>query len=386
MTALRTDILEPNGAGNGNSFGDRTLARGDALQQVRTNFTTAVSVQKPRHLPEVERRLVQEAQLAGESFYYGWGAGDNKIEGPSIELAVAAARCWGNCATDMLPMQDLADCWVFTAVFIDLETGYTRTRQFRQSKKWTVHGKLDAERKDDVRFQIGQSKAERNVILKALPAWLIDHALQAAKAGVKARIEQFIKEKGLPAAVDMVLRALAKQGVKEPQVLAKLGIAARTAIDLDMLVILRGDLHALESGQERAEALFPVPQEQAKAAAKAKTDELADRIKGKSSNRPVEPLPEEPVIQPDGEVDSSSDPASVGQAFPAEPPAAVEPKRSRRLTAALIAELCQRAGFSVDDVCQEYGVPDLGELTAKQLQECNERLSAAIRERAQAEG
>ena len=90
---------------------------------------------------------------------------------------------------------------------MDLETGFTLDRQFRQAKKWTVHGKFDESRKEDIRFQIGQSKAVRNVILNALPSILIDKAMTAAKAGVMAKVKAFVKTKGLPAAVDAILAA-----------------------------------------------------------------------------------------------------------------------------------------------------------------------------------
>lgn len=233
------------------------VAAGNAVQQIRSAFATAVSVQKARNLPEVKRKLLEEARLMGEDAYYGWGAGKNAIEGPSIDLAVAAARCWGNCATDMLPVQDLPDCWIFTAAFIDLETGYTRTRQFRQSKGWAVHGKMDAERKEDIRFQIGQSKAERNVILKALPSWLINAALKAAKEGVRDELNKLIRDKGFAKVADRLFLALGKCGVKEEAILAKCGVAERKGLTVDHLIILRGDLNALQSGQERVEVLFP---------------------------------------------------------------------------------------------------------------------------------
>jgi len=230
---------------------------GQTMVQVRGSYSTAVAVQKPRDLHSVTRALEQESQLAGESFYYGWGAGKDRIEGPSIGLAVAAARCWGNCAIELLPMQDTPTSWVFTAAFVDLETGFTITRQFRQSKKWTVHGKHDAERKDDMRFQIGQSKATRNVILKAVPEWLVDKALAAAKAGVRAKIEAYIKSKGMSAAIDVLVSSLAKVGVTEPHILDKCGVATLQGLTVENLVILKGDLTAIQNGQEFANVLFP---------------------------------------------------------------------------------------------------------------------------------
>jgi len=193
----------------------------------------------------------------GETAYYGWGSGKDAVMGPSINLAMAAARAWGNCAVQPEPIQELPDAWVFAYAFIDLETGFTISRQFRQSKSWTVHGKMDDARKEDMRFQIGQSKAQRNTILSVLPKSLINAAMSAARKGVREKVEQFVKVKGIAAAQDLLIRGLAKHGVTEQAILDRVGVAAVKAIDVEEIVRLRGDLHAIEDGQERAEALFP---------------------------------------------------------------------------------------------------------------------------------
>ncbi len=254
-----------------------TLANGGAMQRIESKYVTAVAVQKPRSLPAVARRLEEEATLSGESFYYGWGAGKDQIEGPSVKLAMAAVRCWGNCSVEMMPMQETSDSWIFTASFIDYETGFTLQRQFRQAKGWVVHGKFDAARKDDIRFQIGQSKAVRNVILNAIPSGLIDRAMEVAKDGARQKLIGFIekidkqqgkKGAGLIQAVDMVLSGLAKYGAKEDAVLRKLEIADRKAIDIERLLILRSDLSALDDGETRIDDLYQP----------TNTQKLADKI------------------------------------------------------------------------------------------------------------
>lgn len=233
------------------------VQQGGTLQRTGTGYSTAIRVQEPRNLQQRSKMLMAEARMAGESFYYGWGSGKNRVTGPSVGLAMAAARVWGNCAVDMQPIQDLPDSWIMTAQFVDLETGFTSSRQFRQSKKWTVHGKHDAERKDDMRFQIGQSKATRNVVLASLPKWLIEAALREAQAGVRDRIERYVEAKGLPAAVDVVMGSLKKEGVSEEAILAKCEVPKIEGLTIEHVVMLRGDLYALQEGQERAEILFP---------------------------------------------------------------------------------------------------------------------------------
>lgn len=246
------------------------------VQKVSTGYATAIAVQKPRSLAEVSRRLNEEATLAGEAFYYGWGAGKDRIEGASIKLANAAVRCYGNCAIEMAPLQETHDAWIFTAMFIDLETGFTLPRQFRQSKKWVVYGKHDEARKEDIRFQIGQSKAIRNLVLNAMPIGLIDQAMEVAMSGARKKLEAYIAGidkaqgagKGLVQAVDMVMKGLAKHSAKEEAVLLKIGVAERKGIDLDRLLMLRANLTALDNGEVRVEELYPP----------TKTDTLADRM------------------------------------------------------------------------------------------------------------
>ena len=235
------------------------VADGATMQQIRTTHATALSVQQPRELKKVKNNLMIEAGLAGELFYYGWGAGKDKIEGPTVKMALALARCWGNCAITMQPMQDAGDSWVMTATFVDLETGFTVDRQFRQSKRSIVYGKHDAERKDDIRFQIGQSKAQRNVILNALPDWLVSAAMQEAKRGVLTRIERKIQSSSLSVVVDDALKALAKEAVPEERVLAKFEVAAKTALTPGHLVMIVADLKVLQEGQDLPETVYPEP-------------------------------------------------------------------------------------------------------------------------------
>jgi hypothetical protein len=255
--AIDGDLLEKVQYGSPTDL----VADGATVQQVRANHVTAVSVQQPRALKHVKNNIMVEAGLAGTLFYYGWGAGKNKIEGPSIKMALALARCWGNCAVEMRPMQDAGDSWVMTATFIDLETGFTVDRQFRQSKKSEVFGKHDAERKDDIRFQIGQSKAQRNVIINALPDWLVAAAMQEAKKGVLSQIEQKINAGSLAAVVDDALKALAKEGVTEERVCLKFEVAAKTALTAEHLVTIVADLKALQEGHDLPSSVYPDPNE-----------------------------------------------------------------------------------------------------------------------------
>jgi len=231
---------------------------GRTLRQIQTQYMTAVAVQKPRDLMEVEKKCLIEAALAGEACFYGWGNGKDRVEGPSIVLAMIAVRNWGNCAIETPEPIETPNAYVFRASFIDLETGFTYTRPFRQAKKWTVYGKMDEYRKDDVRFQIGASKAQRNAVLRCLPGWLVDKMMDKAKAGVKEELQAYIDKHGIAKAREKALDGITKFGVSKERVEAKYEKKLE-AWDIDVLVLLAGDRRALTDKAESAEVLFPDP-------------------------------------------------------------------------------------------------------------------------------
>jgi hypothetical protein len=260
------------------------------MTRVEGRYVTAVAVQKPRSLPAVLRALETEATLSGESFYYGWAAGKERDRGP-----VRQAGPGGGPLLGQLRRRDCCPCrrrhrrlGLHRRVRGPRDRLHHLARQFRQSKSWKVHGKHDEDRKRDIRFQIGQSKAVRNVILNAIPSGLIDRALEVARDGARAKLQGFIdkvdrekgKGQGTVQAVDLVLKGLAKHGAREEAVLRKLEVAERKAIDIDRLLTLRGDLAALDAGECRCEELYPP----------AKTEQLAERL---AATRPEEKKPEE---------------------------------------------------------------------------------------------
>lgn len=241
---------------NGDPTAGRLIAEGDTVRQIQTQYATAVAVQKPRDLQAVEKSCLAEAALAGEVCFYGWGTGQNRVEGPSIDCAMIAARNFGNAVVEMKPVNETAQAYIMEAAFVDLETGFTYTRQFRQSKSSIVHGRMDDERKADVRFQIGQSKAQRNVVLKALPKWLLDKMVNKAKEGVREQIQKHVEKNGLESARKKAADVLIKLGVSTERVEKKYD-KKYPAWDVEILVLLQGDIRALSDGIESADSLFP---------------------------------------------------------------------------------------------------------------------------------
>ena len=184
-------------------------------------------------------KAMEEANCAGEDFYYTWEVNDRRnnkksvVEGGSIGLAYCIARHWGNCVVDVeLETKDGVD--IFTASWIDLESGYSTTRMFRKKHNPVSSSNYNAERADDMGFQIGQSKAIRNVIFAGVPKWLETKAIAIAKAAEEKGLEDptrfaFAKNKSLA--------YLVKEGITEDRIYAKIGKSVDDWTKADYLIV-----------------------------------------------------------------------------------------------------------------------------------------------------
>lgn len=245
-----------------------TVDRETPVTTVHTSYVTAQHVPQKRQIKALLKEAVDIAELSGEIFFYRWETtttnqqtGEKEkgyIVGPSVKLANEAARIFGNCVVQQKPVQETAKAWIFTSAFIDLETGFTRERQFRMDKQFPIYGRMDKFRKDDSRFQIGQSKSDRNVTLNALPQIIVDKMLKAAIQSVRNSIVFKIENTyggDINKAIDETLKAMSKYSIDQTLIERKLGLK-RKLWDVDTLVILYGDYKALEGGEHTKATLY----------------------------------------------------------------------------------------------------------------------------------
>jgi hypothetical protein len=154
-------------------------------------FTGAQRVAVPRDEVKIRQRLTVAAAYAGEDWFYRFpvrkaGGGQDYIEGPTIKLANEVARIYGNNSIEIREL-DVGDAWVFYARFADIESGFSMERAFRQRKSQTSMKTKDADRQLDIAYQIGQSKAIRNVIVNSLQSFC-DHAFDHARDSLIQKI------------------------------------------------------------------------------------------------------------------------------------------------------------------------------------------------------
>lgn len=185
------EIDEAYGVNNG---GERTPAlrpAGPQMVTIEDRPQGALSVAVKRNPELIFVNIKKIAAAAGDEFFYRWPVKNKDgstdwIEGPSVKLTNAVARIYGNCSLKVRAL-DQTTHWMIQAQFIDLETGYVLERPFQQRKGQNVGGKMDKDRALDIVFQIGVSKATRNVVSNALAEY-VDYAFNEAKGAIVKRV------------------------------------------------------------------------------------------------------------------------------------------------------------------------------------------------------
>jgi hypothetical protein len=204
-----------------------------------------------------EARILQKlaalGAAAGDDWFYRFPVRNKGqrtfIEGPSIKLANDVARIYGNCEVDTRVI-DLGASWLIYARFTDFESGYALTRPFQQDKGASRLGGDDQARKLDIAFQIGVSKAIRNVVTNALQTFA-DYAFAAARNSLVEKIGKDVQRWRN----EMLVR-LRDRGVDPQRVEYVLGRAAAdwTAPDIAKVIAM---MKAVGDGMATIDETFP---------------------------------------------------------------------------------------------------------------------------------
>ena len=272
----------------------QALGQTAGLVRSGTAYTTAMRVARPRapRLAEIKEACLAEAELLGKRGFYVWDVNtkDGKtkvVHGPSVGMMLVCARNWGDCAVDV-EVQEHGRTFVFIASFVDLETGYNLRRAFRQNKAQNIGDKYDPDRAEDMVFQVGQSKAIRNVIRNALPVWLTEAAENAAADAAYSDVNKVGVEKS---AAEGIKAFREDFGVTTEQLVAKIGrpVDDWTARDI---VSLQTAMAALHGGEATLDQIFPRQKEDGPAAPKG-VEGVMDKLKGQDK-----PPAEKPAAKP----------------------------------------------------------------------------------------
>ncbi|MEY4299252.1 MAG: hypothetical protein RIR25_488 [Verrucomicrobiota bacterium] len=273
-------------------------AGGQQTDAALAHFVTAQRVAVKRNLGSIMQEVQALGQASGADFYYRIPFKDRRsgdttwVEGPSIDCAMAVAMAYGNCKVGATVSQETHEYWRFSAVFIDLEKGTTVTREFQQRKSQSS-GMRDAGRQIDIIFQVGQSKAIRNVIVAALPT-PTNLAYAAAKKSVLAKVEQD------PQRFREWLGEQIEAMRFDPKRIERAMGTPLRAWSLSQLARVYADLKAVKDGVVQADELWPVdgappadaPVRSETAAANAVNNEGEHEPNAASSSPPPPPPPQ----------------------------------------------------------------------------------------------
>ena len=189
------------------------------------------------------RKKVRDEKTGREEYAQDW------IEGPSIKLALNVARIFGNFSVETREI-DVGDAWVFYARGTDIETGFSLERAYRQRKSQTSMKTKDADRQTDITYQIGQSKAIRNVIVNSLEIYC-DHAFEEARNSLVEKIG-----KDLPAWRERTLQGLAKIPVDVHRVERVVGRAAKDWLAPNIAQVI-AMMKSIADGMATLDEVFP---------------------------------------------------------------------------------------------------------------------------------
>lgn len=228
---------------------------------------------------KIRQRLKALAAYAGEDFFYRFpvrrsGGGQDYISGPSIKLANNVAREFGNNVTEIREL-DVGDAWIFYARFTDIETGFSMERAYRQRKGQATIKTKDADRALDQVYQIGQSKAIRNVIVNALGIYC-DFAFEEAQNSLVDKIGH-----DLAGWRERTVKGLAKLTVSIERVERVVGRSSKDWLAPDIAQIV-AMARSVTDGMANADDVFP-PLESAKKSPVAPGEKTADESGGAQS-------------------------------------------------------------------------------------------------------
>jgi hypothetical protein len=251
---IDSQAIEDGFAGMEATTGGEVAVRSERGATVfQDSIQTAQAVAVCRDEAQVLRKLKVLAAAAGENWYYRFPVKDRGrqswIEGPSIKLANDLSRIYGNCSIDVRAL-DIGDHWMYYARFTDLETGFNTMRAYQQDKGQQTIKTKDAERSMAIAFQIGQSKAIRNVIVNALGTFA-DFAMEEAKGKIVERVGQKIEEYRT-----RVIGRLDDMNIDVERVEAAVGRTAETWLAHDIAKII-AELQSIKDGMSTANELYP---------------------------------------------------------------------------------------------------------------------------------
>ncbi|RMD50374.1 hypothetical protein D6827_04135 [Candidatus Parcubacteria bacterium] len=218
-------------------------------------FESVLKLDKHRDIGEFRQRMLQEADINGDQFFYSWmvrdGASKKLITGLTIQAARAILRNYKYLAVFWGMTVQEGNKITLNPIIIDLVNGIFYQKPFTMSLA-PAPGRFaesfpQMQRWESTQFQIAASKAVRNVILDIIPNHILDEILERSRKALKFRIDKEIKKDGISAVADRLTAKLISYGVPLETILRKIGKRSKADITKDDLALLTTDIIALQN-------------------------------------------------------------------------------------------------------------------------------------------
>lgn len=246
-----------------------------AIAEVKAAVSMAMA--NPRQPVKAMDRILQECQrpTLAEQAVYAYPRGGQQVSGPSIRLAEALARNWGNVQYGVRELSRRDHESEVEAYAWDLETNTRSSKVFTvPHSRDTKKGKVALTDSRDIYEMISNQGARRmrNAILSLIPGDVIDAAVKQCDETIKHAM-------GAPAdQIEKMLKAFGEFGVVRAQIERRLGhrLDAESTISQE-LVTLRKIYTSIKDGYSKVEDWFEADQAEQKPAESAK-----DKLKAKA--------------------------------------------------------------------------------------------------------
>lgn len=239
--------------------------------EIDTQIATARAY--PRSIKEFKRTAMELACLdedTASSMFYALPRGGKTIQGPSVRLAEVVMSCWGNIraeadivAIDHSFVTAMGSC-------IDLEKNVAN--RIRVKRRITdKNGKRFNDDMIAVTSNAASSIAFREAVFKVVPRALVKDIYEAAKKTAVGDVKTIASRRS------SAFEWFAKNGIKQEQILQKVGRKGVEDVTLDDLAILTGMKTAIKDEGASIDELFAP--ENARSGQSDAAKALADRLR-----------------------------------------------------------------------------------------------------------
>lgn len=236
---------------------DGLLATDQARAVAEVQAALVIAASRPRNELRARDRLLQACQRANlaSSALYQYTRGGSSISGPSIRLAEAAARAWGNMTYGFRELSRRGGESECEAFAWDLETNTKAVRQFSiRHYRNTKKGGYDLTDERDI-YELMANQAQRRVraaILEIIPGDIMEDAVAECEKTMRANVGNVAE------AAEKLVRAFADMGIPRDAVEKRLG-HRMDAIQPAQIIAFRKIYASIQDGMSEAKDWFELP-------------------------------------------------------------------------------------------------------------------------------